>query len=238
MIYDSYYHLHVCKTGGRWFAETFLYDNLYTHLRLNKKMSIINRKIANDDFGYTHFGWHPAINSSTYIVSGIREPVSQICSLFVDARKIKEFDENIKNRFLREIKDPKSNLYKNNQSKHFFYGQKIKDYGSFLKASGENYEEVCIERANRVDYFYVFEENMNPKLIMSKMISDLDIDKTKFDIWFSYIDEKNEYIGKNNASKELYESLSLEEKNEILNNLADIDNKIYKIALSKNNLVN
>lgn len=236
-MHDSFYHLHVCKTGGRWFSETLLYNNLYRELQ-SQKIPIINKKKDHDDIGYSHYGMHPAISENTYIVAGIREPVTQICSLFVDARKIHAHSYKAKERFLDEIFSPHTNTYINNQSKHFFYGQKIKDYGSHLKADGDNYEETCIKNAMRVNYFYIYQDNLDPKKIMQDMLVDLDLPDDKFKIWFSYIDEKNKYIGKNEASKDLYESLSEEEKNKILNKLASIDQKIYNIALSKHNSVN
>lgn len=226
--YQAIYHLHICKTGGRWFNQ-YIAFSLFNYLKFVFFFKIINKKHSNSDLNYSHFGWHPLIDDNTFVVSGIREPVSQICSLYIDSNKIRKVTDKTKENFFIEIFDKKINLYKNNQSKHFYYSQKIRGYGVNLLAEGENYKETSLSRAKLVNYFYIQKENMDNKIIIDEILNQLDIENPNT----LSPELQIKKVGDNPASKILYDMLNDEEKELIINKLADIDIEIYKIALKK-----
>ncbi len=123
MMYNSFFYLHIPRTGGTHFRENVL-ENIKP-LLINKNISIYD---TSDD-KTAHWCWYkPYITDSSYIYASLRDPVSRLISQFChqasNAIKYTNTPYNIsdinKDMFYKWIEDGYLK-YKNVQSKSFVY---------------------------------------------------------------------------------------------------------------------
>ena len=226
MQYNSFYFLHIPKTGGR-----FLKRYLIPHISKNLKI------IEGED---RHGGWDKNIDDNTYILSALRDPIKLICSLYIHLVTIRLdllindsiSHLNIKNvnldkkYFLQWIE--KATEYHNIQSKNILISgpvfDKLYEFSIFKKIDIKTLEKR-IDRINFiVDQDYMMK---NPDYVFSKICYDLNIEKP------TIVNDITTYS--NIGSKILYDKLDENDKNKI-SKYFDVDYMIYnKIRGDQNN---
>lgn len=221
----SIYHLHVCKTGGKWINDNIL----RVIFNQCKKNNILVHKSSGKN---KHLGWIPELDYRTFIIAGLREPVAQICSLWCSNNNELTLDKIDKEFFMQNIFSEEGiSLLKNNQSKHFFYSNGIKQWGMGMNDSGHDYEEICMERLESVDYFYIMDkEGFNQKLLYSDICKKIGLENRSRILKIFRDHPKSE------ISHKLYSLLSDDEKQKIVQNLANIDIKLYNRAIEKSRI--
>jgi hypothetical protein len=210
--------MHIPKTGGRYIIQNVL-DPIKKQLEENNiKMISLGR--------FEHLNWHSQIDDQTYVICVLREPSSQIVSLYVHEKttdqrgaliKDKEFNLS-KNKFYEEIKSDKN--YQNFQSKSFMRNES----GGFgLRGRRAIVDEALLEkRINRVNLL-LSNSNLkqNATKIQEKIFVDLGIDGAAYAI------PKNNGIYYNPYSEYFYSTFSDAEKDSIAK-YNEIDNILYK----------
>lgn len=217
--YNSLYFLHIAKTGGRYIIYNVL--NPIREQLENNKIKIINPNTLD------HLNWHSQIDDKTYVVCVLREPFSQIVSLYVHEKttgergeliKNKDFDLS-KNKFYEEIKNDEN--YQNFQSKSFMRNE----LGGFgLRGSKSIVDEELLEkRTNRVNLL-LNNNNLkqNATKIQQKIFLDLGIDGV-------LTASKANGLFYNPHSEYFYNTFSDAEKDSIAK-YNTIDNNLYKNA--------
>ena len=211
--------MHTPKTGGRYIRGT-VFDPIREQIE-NNNIEIINDKRID------HLNWHSKIDDDTYVVTVLREPVSQIISLYVHVLTTDNFGvlkTNIdfslsKNEFYQTIKN---NLnYQNFQSKTFLRDE-VDPFA--IRAKEITVDEGILEkRINRVNLLLNNNSiSKNAAQIQEKIFLDLGIDG---------IPKKRKHNGilYNPYSKYFYDTFSNAEKNSIsVYNKLDTD--LYKNA--------
>lgn len=95
MKYNSFYFLHIPKTGGR-FLTAYVLEPLYEILKKNN-IKILELPDVKDEHNHfvpkRHGGWHKDIDENTYIISVFREPIKFAASFYThQMATIKGFD--------------------------------------------------------------------------------------------------------------------------------------------------
>lgn len=235
MKYDRVYFLHIPKTGGRFLTKYIL----------NPMESLF----ANNGIAYSkppedmrqHAGWSSLIDDKTYVISIFREPseffVSSVCHNAASKRKlVDEKKWNIINgkNLLVEKQElyEKINLWKYMKDFQSFNFTFIKnpEYRSVIQEAISNYKnnivfdkEIANKRINRTNLLIRTKDLnlMDYRLLVKKISEDLDIE---INLDLSQIDKT--YF-KNDASEILFNSLTQNEKDLILENFK-LDKEIYE----------
>jgi len=218
--YNRIYHLHICKTGGRFYHSKVLKP---ANESISEKI-----KLTHDLGG--HYGWPIFMSPKTFIVAGIRDVVKQQCSLFVDVnitkKKMVYSYNDAKEVFLSWIE--KENFAKNNMSKHFLYNKNFGDWGSKLPPPEEKHMDLIIERSNRVNLYYNIENNFNYEHLTRQLAKEIG---TEIKI-NPNIDSLP--VEPNKGSEILYQSLTDEEK-DFIKSMSPLDVKLYDHIQNKIN---
>jgi hypothetical protein len=218
------------KTGGRYFKENVLLPILPI-LQKNNIEIIPSNYLENNKVG-KHFGWIPEIDDNTYVISILRDPVKVAVSLYshpfvfdLNAQP-KEYSKDglDKFNFLNNYKNLERSY--NIQSKHFLYSNKYTNNQISLGLiSNTRLSDVnkIISRVERVNLLFKTEDLINKaQQIQNKILSDLNIEERALVL-------KKDFKYFNTESELIYNSLTDEEKNNILSS-NEIDNLIYKKA--------
>jgi len=224
MDFDSIYYLHIHKTGGRWlFLKS--HEVLKNLIDLNK-FKILNPSGTDE----SHWGWIPEITNKTFIYTSFREPVKQICSLYVHSNNIEKIKLD-KNKFFKDLK-AYPNLYSNNQSKHLCYNNMNGILNIWAEKCPQPSLELAMKRIKRINCIFLINNNiLTKKDLTNKFINKNILDNTDNDI-LDNTDNKN-YLFSNDCSKILYNSLTDEEK-EIVRSYSPIDQQVYNYCIEQN----
>lgn len=106
---DSFYFLHIMKCGG-----TFIEKNILNPLR--QPLNLNNINVINPNLLGWHGLWQNSINESTYVVSGIRNPVKRTISHFCHDNNNNDSVSDCMNWI-----EKKYNFLKNFQTKNLMY---------------------------------------------------------------------------------------------------------------------
>jgi hypothetical protein len=213
-MFDSFYFLHIQKTGGRSYMDNIL--NPIKKTLLDSKIMLLNRERNGSD----HNQWIDEITDLTYITSTFRDSCKQVVSLYVH-NKIYKLENNInKEDFLKWFKNNEIFLT-NFQSKNMILHPNYKVYE--VNCSNMTKEDI-LNKISKISLFFKPEilQEKNQLTIQNKILSDLQITNAKFK---NYKWQENRY--KNFQSKEIYESLTKKEKNYI-KTVNFIDSEIYE----------
>jgi hypothetical protein len=203
--YNKIYFMHIPKTGGRYIINNVL-DPIKEQLK-NNNIEIINIK------SFDHSNWYSKIDDDTYIITVLRDPVSQIVSLYshdltTDTSGNLKTNTNIdlyKHEFYETIK---SNLnYQNFQSKSFMRNE-FHTFG--LKAPTVIVDEGLMQKKIHRVNLLLNNNNLknNASKIQEKIFLDLGING------FS-VTSKNNGVFYNPYSKYFYDTFSSAEKDSI-----------------------
>lgn len=112
---DSFYHLHIPKTGG-----TYIREHMTRFLSNNLKENNIKEIVAHD--GWTH------VTPTTYVLTTLRDPAKRTVSHFAFYLLVNGYFNNpeytndiIKKMFLEWLDRPENNYIRNFQSKNLFF---------------------------------------------------------------------------------------------------------------------
>jgi hypothetical protein len=217
--YNKLYFLHIPKNGGRYIIYNVL-DPIREQLEQNN-IEILNLK------KFDHSNWHSKIDDQTYVISVLREPFSQIISLYVHEKTTdirgrlltnKDFILS-KKKFYKEIIFDKN--YQNFQSKSFIRNE----FGGFGLRGPKTIvdKELLEKRINRVNLLLNNKDlKQNAIKIQQKIFLDLGIDGlTKI--------AKVSGLFYNPHSEYFYDQFSNLEK-DFIAKYNKIDNTLYKNA--------
>jgi hypothetical protein len=217
MKFDSFYFLHIPKTGGRGFR----------HRLMNDMLPIIKQNgIENINHSHLHGCWSRDIKDSTYIFTILRDPVKRTVSHYFH---LVDYLESINRRNILEpsteglikwVKQNESGV-RNFQSKNFLYDntdQSFILYNDTFKNVNFDFDLV-LERLNRVNFVVKLEEfDSNVDFISNKIMSDLGINEK--------IKENTYETFPSSDPESVYRDLSDEQMNYI-KSLLDFDYKLY-----------
>lgn len=240
--YDSFYFLHVVKTGGRFFLNNII-NPIETVLEKNniKILKPQLLEIENTTRRNRHLGWIPEINDSTYVVSFFREPVSWTCSWFTHINHLRNKSLDITNQatVIKNIESNSFELFKwleketnfyNYQSKNYILGvadQKQSSINSEIDIFHNNNKQIdknlLLDRLERVNLLLRQDDlkNIDYNLLLNKIFSDLGIESD-----YRVEDNLDKNYYSNDASRVLYKSLDLFDKQRI-QDLMSLDMEIY-----------
>lgn len=235
--FNSFYYLHIPKTGGRWLSskldnllETFDYYKIKTINDKREYDSILGQERSDDDLEgyYEHTGWHPEINENTFILATFRDPVKQLCSLWTNSNEERIYANGLKKQlFLEDIQN--ESFYLNNQSLSLSNSGKLKNFGMGL----ENLDlDLLIKKIDRINQIILIQDkeidySKEIDILLESMEIDLEV---KIDRWRN---NTATYKNKNPMSRSLFNSLSDEEKQYIAE-LQNLDTALYNRIIEKN----
>ena len=228
--FNSFYFLHIPKTGGRLFFYNVLSPLKDIFLESNiKELNILR---VNSLRNYSdHSQWKKEINSLTYVSSIFRDPCKHMVSLYTHSQTVgrdqlvfknNDIDKNTLFDWLEENEDGA----KNYQSKHLILPTVIKDengYKQFLNNEIITKDNV-LNRINQLSLLIKPEDlsENNIEKIQRKILLDLKIpDKKIKNKPYNF----QEYS--NGQSKEIYETLTKKEKEKI-KLISNIDCEVYE----------
>ena len=228
--FNSFYFLHIPKTGGRLFFYNVLSPLKDIFLESNiKELNILR---VNSLRNYSdHSQWKKEINSLTYVSSIFRDPCKHMVSLYTHSQTVgrdqlvfknNDIDKNTLFDWLEENEDGA----KNYQSKHLILPTVIKDengYKQFLNNEIITKDNV-LNRINQLSLLIKPEDlsENNIEKIQRKILLDLKIpDKKITNKPYNF----QEYS--NGQSKEIYETLTKKEKEKI-KLISNIDCEVYE----------
>ena len=228
--FNSFYFLHIPKTGGRLFFYNVLSPLKDIFLESNiKELNILR---VNSLRNYSdHSQWKKEINSLTYVSSIFRDPCKHMVSLYTHSQTVgrdqlvfknNDIDKNTLFDWLEENEDGA----KNYQSKHLILPTVIKDengYKQFLNNEIITKDNV-LDRINQLSLLIKPEDlsENNIEKIQRKILLDLKIpDKKITNKPYNF----QEYS--NGQSKEIYETLTKKEKEKI-KLISNIDCEVYE----------
>ena len=228
--FNSFYFLHIPKTGGRLFFYNVLSPLKDIFLESNiKELNILR---VNSLRNYSdHSQWKKEINSLTYVSSIFRDPCKHMVSLYTHSQTVgrdqlvfknNDIDKNTLFDWLEENEDGA----KNYQSKHLILPTVIKDengYKQFLNNEIITKDNV-LDRINQLSLVIKPEDlsENNIEKIQRKILLDLKIpDKKITNKPYNF----QEYS--NGQSKEIYETLTKKEKEKI-KLISNIDCEVYE----------
>lgn len=228
--FNSFYFLHIPKTGGRLFFYNVLSPLKDIFLESNiKELNILR---VNSLRNYSdHSQWKKEIDSLTYVSSIFRDPCKHMVSLYTHSQTVgrdqmvfrnNDIDKNTLFDWLEENEDGA----KNYQSKHLILPTVIKDengYKQFLN-NGIITKDNILDRINQLSLLIKPEDlsENNIEKIQKKILLDLKIPNKKITNRPYNFQEYS-----NSQSKEIYETLTKKEKEKIklINN---IDCEVYE----------
>lgn len=239
-MFNSFYHIHIPKCGGRKYLDTIV-----NPLRdQNPQIKILNEhpkfrsdpKVLHKEWTVPHQGWDPNIQYDTYVTCILRDPIERVVSNYVhivgtktciidedeNERNIMHFD---KSKFIQFIETAK--FYHNMSSKMIlFYARWYNDFLEFHKNKEVNKPEkikLLKERINRINLLIDIKDfkDMDKSIIGDKIKED-----TGFNLKVCSCDNCLGSKYKLKSSKLLYESLSDLDK-EYLKQFFKIDYEIY-----------
>ena len=228
--FNSFYFLHIPKTGGRLFFYNVLFP--LKNILVEAKIKELNILEMNGPINYyDHSQWKKEINSSTYISSIFRDPCKHMVSLYthsqtVDRNQLISRNNNIDKNTLFEWLEQNEDGAKNYQSKHLVLPTVIKDengYKQFLNNEIITKNNV-LDKVKQLSLFIKPEDLLenNIEKIQTKILFDLKIlDKKITNRPYNF----QEYS--NSQSKEIYETLTKKEKEKI-KTLSSVDSEIYE----------
>lgn len=115
MKYNSFYFLHIPKTGGR-FLTAYVLEPLYEIFKKNN-IKVLQIPDVLDEHGHftpkRHGGWHKDIDENTYIVSIFREPIRFAASFYTHQVSTIEGFNGIKLQDMEYGTEELKNLQKN-----------------------------------------------------------------------------------------------------------------------------
>ena len=215
MKFDSFYFLHIPKTGGRGFRH-----------RLMSDMLPIIEQNGIENINHFHGCWSRNIKDTTYIFTILRDPVkrtiSHYCHLvdYLESINRPNILESSTEGLMKWIKQNENGV-KNFQSKTFLYDntdQKFILYNDTFKGISLDFDLV-LERLDRVNFAVKLENfDSNVDFISNKIMSDLGID--------AKIKENSYEIFASSNSDFIYQDLTDEQMNYI-KSLLDFDYKLY-----------
>ena len=228
--FNSFYFLHIPKTGGRLFFYNVLSPLKDIFLESNiKELNILR---VNGLRNYSdHSQWKKEIDSLTYVSSIFRDPCKHMVSLYTHSQTVSrdqlvfknnDIDKNTLFDWLEENEDGA----KNYQSKHLILPTVIKDengYKQFLNNEIITKDNV-LDRINQLSLLIKPEDlsENNIEKIQRKILLDLKIpDKKITNKPYNF----QEYS--NGQSKEIYETLTKKEKEKI-KLISNIDCEVYE----------
>ena len=211
--------MHIPKTGGR-----YIINNVINPIK--QQLEENNIEVINVEHFY-HSNWYSKIDDETYIISVLREPSSQVISLYThkittsnkgDLITHKNFKLS-KDKFYQTIKQTPN--YKDFQSKSFMINEKG---GFILNTNDIDIDEGLLEkRINRVNLL-LNHNNIaeNVEKIQQKIFLDLGINGATRTV-------KDNGIYYNPHSRHFYNTFSDAEK-ESIRVYNSIDSQLYKNA--------
>lgn len=188
---NSFYHLHVSRTNGRFLHKYVLKDILQASKLYDKKF-LIPDVIPES---WTHHGWNDLISDDTYIICALRDPVEAIVSYNLSFSAIASKED-----FFNRI-----NLVTNIQSRSFIRWENNKvDPHEDVELD----RELILSRLRRINMLIDSKDiNIsNYNKIKSKIAGDLgftDID------YIENLEDTNDFRGR--GVNEFIDSLSVEE---------------------------
>jgi len=221
--YNSFYFLHIPKTGGSYLKNMIL-DSLFKIFKNN------NVNFINDE--YAHIGWQNLENN--YIISNFRDPVKRTISHYNFFLKNDKKESSIKkdNGLIDWVKQYQ-NFISNYQSKYFIYTKKNLDAQifspTFFPGVDSDFSKIILnknlvlDRINSVNIL-LKDTQLNENAcnsVVKKILYDFNINSKIF------IDTKKKYnhkVSKN--SLEIYKSLTTKEI-DYLYSLNNVDSEIY-----------
>jgi hypothetical protein len=134
--FNSFYFLHIPKTGGRLFFYNVLFP--LKNILLEAKIKELNSLQMDGPINYyDHSQWKKEINSLTYVSSSFREPCSHMVSLYTHSQAVRNElvtrNNNINKNTLFEWLEKNEEGAKNYQSKHLVLPTVIKDENGYKK---------------------------------------------------------------------------------------------------------
>jgi hypothetical protein len=219
--FDSFYFLHVQKTGGRNYMYNFLTP--IKDIMITSNIHWLNTQ----PYGSAHNQWLEQISDLTYVTCTFRDPCEQIISVYVHDESFKSDPSVSKEKFFNWFKDSQENksaYYINYQSKNIV-SPPIDEMGnSTIFNHNKITKEHVLNKISKMSLFIkpeILTKN-NQKFIQNKILSDLGI---KNAIVKNLEWKENEY--RNSSSKDIYNSLTNKEK-EYIRSINYIDAEIYE----------
>jgi len=224
--FNSFYFLHIQKTGGRDFVFNVVESIKPTLLKNNIKF------LDNDINETSHSQWRKDITNMTYVASIIRDPCKQAISFYVHSHTIDNFGNKNNNNFTLSVNDffdwfyQNESVMKNYQSKNFILST-IENKESFSQDFAKN---------NLINKNDVFEKIKKVSLLLkSEVLKQENVDKIKNKIFndFDIIDYSIDKIywdnpeNKNINSTMIYNLLTEQQKEQI-RSISNIDTEIYE----------
>jgi hypothetical protein len=228
--FNSFYFLHIPKTGGRLFFYNVLFP--LKNILVEAKIKELNILEMNGPINYyDHSQWKKEINSSTYISSIFRDPCKHMVSLYthsqtVNRNQLISRNNNIDKNTLFEWLEQNEDGAKNYQSKHLVLPTVIKDengYKQFLNNEIITKNNV-LNKINQLSLLIKPEDlsENNIEKIQRQILLDLKIPNKKITNRPYNFQEYN-----NSQSKEIYETLTKKEKEKI-KLISNIDCEVYE----------
>jgi hypothetical protein len=218
-IFDSFYFLHIRKTGGRSYKDNFLSP-------LKDRMEMSNIKILNDNIDDydSHRQWLDEINDLTYVTCTFRDPCEQIVSLYVHNKSFKLNSSVSKKEFLNWFEKNENGLSSNYQSKNIV-SPPMTDGNNINFFNKKNItKDQVLNKISKMSLFIktetLKENNRTP--IQNKILSDMNI----YNLNINNLKWKDDEY-KNNYSKDIYNSLTIKEKDSI-RSTSSVDSEIYE----------
>ena len=228
--FNSFYFLHIPKTGGRLFFYNVLYP--LKEIFLKEKINELNNVQMEPPINYyDHSQWKKEINELTYVCSIFRDPCKHMVSLYthsqtVNRNQIVSRNNNINKNTLFQWLETNEEGAKNYQSKHIILPTVKKDenaYKQFLNNEIVTKQKV-MDKISLMSLLLKPEDLSENNIIKIQKKILLD-----FGILNSKITNRNynfdEY--KNDQSKEIYDTLTDRDKEKI-RSISDIDTEVYE----------
>ena len=223
--YNKLYFMHIPKTGGRYIIYNVI-DPIRQQLKQNNIKILEYTSGKSSSLG--HQNWHSEIDDQTYIITCLRDPVSQLISLYThikttDHRGFLKTNTDVilsKNNFYKTINNYSN--YQNFQAKNFIRKQSD---GFALEGSPTVYidEGLLEKRLNRVNLL-LNNNNLH--------IDSIEIQKRIFlDLGISGVPVNSKFNGLlyNPHSKDFFNQFSNAEKDSI-SVYSKIDTNLYRNA--------
>lgn len=235
---DSFYHLHIPKTGG-----TYIREHMTRFLSNNFKENNIKEIVAHD--GWTH------VTPTTYVLTTLRDPVKRTVSHFAFYLLVNGYfnnteytDDIMKNMFIEWIDNPENDHVRNFQSKNLFF---TKSFNNINMSKEDQYIDTMLEDGflfnKQKDFLSI---NLSDKDILNRVksidmvIQDKDlndytcsiaIEEICKDFGFAYKDNPIFFpnsIGDNvNDKSDILFSLLSEQEIDYIYRINNIDSELY-----------
>lgn len=219
-MFDSFYFLHIPKTGGRYFHKA-VYDNLKP-LFAENKIEIIAEK--------NHHCWSKDIKDDTYIFTIFRDPIKRLVSHYchvldlLTLNKVRHSFNYTSDHFILWVEKSEDTI-SNFQSKNLLCNHsETREDGSFRLHNNKDLnfkidKNLLLERFNRIN-LKVKTENID--LEQSAIINKILLD---FNIKYSAVPSPSDRFSLEN-SQQLYNELEDHQK-EYLASIMELDYELY-----------